>query len=173
MGFRPQVKSTKKGWQQVVLLLGSNQLDPLAQLEIASARINDSCGFVVRKSPVYITSPWGITDQPAFLNQALLLNTLLPPVKLMLKLLDIETQMGRVRTIKWGPRIIDIDMLVYGQQVSNHASLQLPHPGLPNRRFALVPLVQVWSDWYHPVLKVQAKTLLSRTNDPGKVFRFL
>jgi 2-amino-4-hydroxy-6-hydroxymethyldihydropteridine diphosphokinase len=87
----------------------------------------------------------------------------------MRRLLTIERAMGRVRVEKWGPRIIDIDILFYGQQVISSASLTVPHPGIPDRKFTLLPLSQIDPDLMHPVLKKTVVTLLRECRDPLSV----
>ena len=94
-------------------------------------------------SSVYETAPWGITDQPAFLNQVLRLSTTLSPGALLRIILQIEEQMGRVRVRKWGQRLIDIDILFYGNSVIAEEDLVIPHPGIAERRFVLEPLVEI------------------------------
>jgi 2-amino-4-hydroxy-6-hydroxymethyldihydropteridine diphosphokinase len=172
MGILPKVKYSKRR-TRVVLLLGSNQGNPEYNLLDAINRIESFCGNVLRVSPIYLTEPWGITDQAKFLNQALLLDTLLPPLFLMKKLLAIELQLGRVRNRKWGPRTIDIDILVYGNRLIQHNDLQIPHIALHERRFALVPLEYLWRTWKHPSLGTNATEMLALTKDKGEVKRLL
>jgi 2-amino-4-hydroxy-6-hydroxymethyldihydropteridine diphosphokinase len=97
-------------------------------------------------SPLYLTPPWGKIDQPAFLNAAIRIGTTLTPRKLLDAILDIERQLGRVRMERWGPRRIDIDILLFGDVAVDEPGLHLPHPHLTERAFALVPLNDVMPD---------------------------
>ncbi|MFO0267169.1 MAG: 2-amino-4-hydroxy-6-hydroxymethyldihydropteridine diphosphokinase, partial [Cyclobacteriaceae bacterium] len=99
---------------------------------------------------VYRTEAWGKTDQPEFLNQVVEVETDLAPETLLETLMDIERQMGRERSERWAPRTIDLDILYYGQDVVQTARLMLPHPGIPDRRFTLVPLAEIAPDFVHP-----------------------
>jgi len=151
------------------LLLGTNLGDRLINLRNAINHINKDCGKVVSLSSIYETAPWGFTEQDNFLNQVIILNTQLEPTALMEKLLSIEVEMGRIRTIKLGPRIIDIDILLIDSKVVNNDTLTLPHPELANRRFALIPLAEVASDIMHPVLHNTISQLLETCTDTGEV----
>ncbi|MEX1240718.1 MAG: 2-amino-4-hydroxy-6-hydroxymethyldihydropteridine diphosphokinase, partial [Cyclobacteriaceae bacterium] len=113
----------------IFLLLGSNQGHPPDKLAEAAERIEKDGGRIVARSFVYRTAAWGLEAQPDFYNQVLQIESPWGPDELMRKLLTIEREMGRVRVEKWGPRIIDIDILFYGQQVISSASLTVPHPG--------------------------------------------
>lgn len=125
--------------------LGANLGDREAALREAVGRLRTAEGVDVRRlSPVYETEPVGYTEQPAFLNMVAAIGTTLPPADLLELLLDIERQMGRVRTIRWGPRIIDLDLLLYGEVRMTSERLTLPHPRMGERAFVLVPLRDVW-----------------------------
>ena len=131
------------------------------QLQQAAALIAKRCGEVLAASPLFETAAWGKTDQPAFLNQALLIETILEPEELLEQLLQIEAHSGRIRKERYGPRLIDIDILLYEDQVIHTASLTIPHPRLPQRRFALAPLAAIAPDVIHPVLKkTDSKTVI-------------
>ena len=149
----------------IFLLLGSNQGKPLGKLAEAAERIEKDAGRIVARSSVYKTAAWGVEDQPDFYNQVLQIESAWSPEELMKKLLKIEQAMGRVRAEKWGPRIIDIDVLFYGQQVISTASLTVPHPGIPDRKFALLPLAQIAPGLVHPVLGKTIATLLRECTD--------
>jgi dihydroneopterin aldolase/2-amino-4-hydroxy-6-hydroxymethyldihydropteridine diphosphokinase len=108
---------------------------------------------IVRQSSWYLTEPVGLDDPEWFINGVVLLETPLGPESLMEHLLDIETALGRKRSVKWGPRIIDLDLLSYDQVVMADPLLTLPHPFLEKRRFVLEPLTEIAPDYIHPVLK--------------------
>jgi 2-amino-4-hydroxy-6-hydroxymethyldihydropteridine diphosphokinase len=147
------------------LLLGTNLGNRLTYLQNASEFIQSLCGKVIRQSSIYETAAWGLTDQPAFYNQVLVIETILLPEILMQTLLSIEEKMGRKRTIKFGPRTIDIDILLIDDITNNSPLLTLPHPALPQRRFALMPLAEVAATIIHPVEKKSIAQLLLACTD--------
>jgi len=121
--------------------------DRESSLKEAIRRLREDGDLEVdRISAVYETAPVGYTDQPAFLNMTARLKTGLDPVALLRRLLAIEQEMGRVRTIRWGPRTIDLDLLVYGDTTMDTTELTLPHPRMGERAFVLVPLRDVWPE---------------------------
>lgn len=148
------------------LLLGGNVGDRLFYLENATNKIQTHCGIVSRKSAIYETAPWGKTDQAVFLNQALELQTAFPALELLLQTLSIEEEMGRKRVEKFGPRIIDIDILLFNEDIINSLALTLPHKELQNRRFVLQPLAEIAASMVHPVLKKSIRQLLLECKDP-------
>jgi 2-amino-4-hydroxy-6-hydroxymethyldihydropteridine diphosphokinase len=150
---------------RVYLLIGGNVGDRLSYLRRATALLRSDCGTVVQESPVYETAPWGNKEQYPFLNQALELNTDLEAEDLMQQLLNIEEQLGRRRTGKYGPRTIDIDILLFGDQVYDGPALKIPHTELPNRRFALQPLADIAAETLHPVLNKTISQLLVECPD--------
>ncbi|MGB3337416.1 MAG: 2-amino-4-hydroxy-6-hydroxymethyldihydropteridine diphosphokinase [Devosia sp.] len=134
---------TSKAW----LVLGANLGDPAAQLAEAIRRIDDHPRVsVIRQSSVLVTKPWGKTDQPDFLNQAVGVETTLEPIALLDVVLDIELAMGRVREEVWGPRLIDIDMIAYDRLEMTSPRLTLPHPYAHERDFVLTPLGEIAPD---------------------------
>jgi 2-amino-4-hydroxy-6-hydroxymethyldihydropteridine diphosphokinase len=153
------------------LLTGSNLGDREKQLEQAAAHIGLQAGRVTSHSSLYETAPWGKTDQPAFLNQALCVTTDLSPQSLMATLLSIEQRMGRFRAERYGPRVIDIDILLYDQVVVEEDLLQIPHTELPFRRFALLPLAEIAGGCWHPKLRCSIDTLLQQCQDQSPVQR--
>src|SRR6187431_2451390 len=147
------------------LLIGGNLGNRKENLLTAISLINEQCGSLTKSSSVYETEAWGITDQPSFLNQALEIVTELNARQLMRKILKIEKIMGRVRKEKLGPRIIDIDILLFENEIHDLRFLKIPHPELQNRRFVLVPLAEINSSLLHPVLKKTIAELLEECPD--------
>ena len=145
----------------VYLLLGSNLGDRISYLRQASRLIAETVATVIQASSVYETQSWGKTDEPDYLNEVLYIETDLHPDLLLEKLLGIETIMGRKREVKWGSRIIDIDILFYGDQTINEPQLVVPHPELHNRMFTLAPLNEIAPDFVHPVLQKKISDLKS------------
>ena len=153
------------------LILGSNIGDPISRIQIALEKINTDIGEVTRTSSIYVTEPWGFKDQPAFYNQVIEIKTELDAFDTLNKLLAIEKSMGRVRKEKWAERIIDIDILYFDDQVINKENLTIPHPGIPDRRFVLIPLCELIPDQIHPALHVSNADLLRTTSDTLEVRR--
>lgn len=136
--------------QVAYVALGANLGDREGSLTEAIRRLQtDSELTVSRISAVYETAPVGYTDQPSFLNMAVRLNTELDPISLLRRLLAIEQEMGRVRDVRWGPRNIDLDLLVVGEVVLDTPELTLPHPRMGQRAFVLVPLKDIWPEEIH------------------------
>jgi 2-amino-4-hydroxy-6-hydroxymethyldihydropteridine diphosphokinase len=129
---------------EAVLGLGGNLGDRRAYLAAALAALAaDPRIRVLAVSPLYETPPWGKTDQPPFLNAALRIDTTLSPRGLLDAVLAVEAKLGRRRTERWGPRVVDIDILVFGDAALDEPGLHVPHPRLLERAFALRPLVDV------------------------------
>lgn len=151
------------------LLIGSNLGDKSSYLKNASSYIQQQCGQIVKQSSFYETEPWGFTEQPSFLNQALCIKTELSPAQLMHTLLQIESEMGRTRTLKMGPRIIDLDILQIDQETIDTPLLQLPHPAMHLRRFALIPMEEIAPNLVHPHFNKTIAQLLAECTDHTNV----
>ncbi len=149
----------------VFLLLGTNLGNRELFLHEAITHIEQLVAPVTKTSAVYETQSWGKTDQPDYLNQVVMLQTELPAREVLKKILDIELLMGRKREEKWGSRIIDIDILFYGDAVINEPGLIVPHPELHNRRFTLEPLAEMAPEFLHPALNKNILTLKNELKD--------
>ncbi len=145
----------------IFLLLGSNLGNRESNLIQAQSLIRSRIGDIRKASAAYKTDPWGVKNQNWFLNQALEIETGLSPLELLATIHQIEMEMGRVRKQKWQERTIDIDILYYRDLISHQESLVIPHPGIPFRRFTLVPLAEIAAQLVHPVvLKTQHQLLV-------------
>lgn len=144
----------------VYLGLGTNLGDRFANLKAAVAALG-GVAEVEALSRVYETAPLYVTDQPAFLNMAARATTDLAPADLLQGLKAIEGELGRVEGLRYGPRLIDLDILLYGDQVVQSADLTIPHPRLPERRFALAPLADIAATLRHPLLGCSVADLLT------------
>lgn len=150
---------------QVYLLTGGNLGNRKSYLHAATIAITQQCGPVVAASPIYETEAWGPAAAP-YLNQALLIETTASAPLLLQIILDIEESLGRVRQERYGPRTIDIDILLFNDNIIHQAGLTVPHPQLPHRRFALQCLVHIAADVVHPVLDKTVGELLQECTDP-------
>jgi 2-amino-4-hydroxy-6-hydroxymethyldihydropteridine diphosphokinase len=154
------------------LLIGGNIGNREAYLSAAREQIQKFCGDIVSQSSLYQTAAWGLQDQDAFLNQAVEIETALNPHQLLYQLLEIEESLGRKREIKYGPRVIDIDILLFAGEIIKEDGLTIPHPQMQNRRFVLVPLSEIAPEEIHPVLESTIAQLLRECPDNLTVQKF-
>lgn len=154
---------------QVYLLLGSNTGNTNQNLKTARAAIETKVGKIISSSSVYRTEPWGLQDQPWFLNQLVVADTARSPHETLAILMGIEEQMGRERTDKWGPRTLDIDILYFDSEIVVSRDLKIPHPEIQFRNFVLIPLAEVSPGFKHPVLNLTNRELLERCEDTLRV----
>jgi 2-amino-4-hydroxy-6-hydroxymethyldihydropteridine diphosphokinase len=150
---------------KVFISLGSNLGDRAENLRKALHAIELNVGTIIKQSSVYETKPWGKNNQPDFFNQVVLVHSEKSPENCLLTLSAIEEEMGRKRTEKWGERIIDLDLLYVNDSIIHTKKLMLPHPGIAQRRFVLVPLTEIAPDVIHPILKKNQRQLLRECTD--------
>ncbi len=152
-----------------ILLLGGNIGDRQSFLKKAIEGIHTQCGNVVQKSRIYETEAWGLENQASFYNQVIEVQSELVPEIFLQTILSIEQELGRVRLIKWGERVIDIDILFIDQEQIDTKTLTVPHPHLHKRRFTLVPLLDLNADFVHPILEKTIAELLEECPDELEV----
>ena len=150
--------------------LGSNLGDRNSFIQKAIDEL-DKIAEVCNQSKIYETPPWGDTDQPSFLNSCVELKCDLPALDLLSELKKIEDLLGRTKTRKWGPRVIDLDLLFYGSETIQSKHLTVPHPELHKRSFVLKPLADIAGQFLHPVLKLSIKQLLDNI-DSSEIHEF-
>ena len=155
-----------KSQHQVVLSIGTNQGNRLANIESCMQLIHHEVATIVKVSKVYETPSWGF-ESDAFYNCAILVHTFDSAATILSKVLNIEQQLGRLRTETLGyqSRIIDIDIVAFDNEVINTRELQIPHPLMQDRNFVLQPMLDLDLDWIHPVLQKEVKELFSITQD--------
>lgn len=152
----------------VYLALGANLGDRLANLRAVLAVLPPNVELLAQ-SPIYETPPWGVTDQPAFLNMVVRGQTQLPPHELLKQLKSLETTLGRIPGIRYGPRLIDIDILFYDDLLLDTPELTIPHPRLHERAFVLVPLADLEPALIHPGMGKSVRALLAAVDTKGIV----
>ena len=142
--------------------IGSNLGDREFNCKQAISLLRQKGTTVSKESSLYETKPWGVRDQPLFLNMAIEIETDLKPFDLLSTLKDIEKEMGREGTFLWGPRIIDLDILLYDDNIVDEKGLRIPHPHMQDREFVLRPLCEIAGDVIHPSLLLSIEELLQR-----------
>ncbi len=155
-----------KSQHQVILSLGTNQGNRLHNIENCLKLIHQEVGSIIKVSKLYETPSWGF-DSDSFYNCALVLHTFSSPHQILDKILAVEKKSGRVReaTLKYQSRIIDIDLIAFDEEIINTEELQIPHPLMQNRRFVLLPMLDLNLDWKHPVLQKKISELLEISTD--------
>jgi 2-amino-4-hydroxy-6-hydroxymethyldihydropteridine diphosphokinase len=153
---------------KIFLITGGNIGDRKKNLKAALGLIQSKIGKIIRSSKIYETDAWGITDQKSFYNQVHIVESDFSAQEVMKKILKIEEEMGRVRTIKNAARIIDIDILFFNEDIVNQQNLTIPHPQIINRRFVLSPLNEIASNMIHPVYKKNIHELFAMCKDELK-----
>lgn len=146
----------------VYIAFGSNIGDRYEAVEKALEMIEQRGMKIVKKSKIYQTEPYGYTDQPEFINGAVCVETLLNAREVLVNLLDVEGEIGRVREFKWGPRIIDLDIIFYNNDIISEEDLKVPHPDMQNRDFVLGPLMDICPELIHPLLGEKVKELYNK-----------
>ncbi|MCA9925330.1 MAG: 2-amino-4-hydroxy-6-hydroxymethyldihydropteridine diphosphokinase [Anaerolineales bacterium] len=150
----------------ILLGLGTNLGDRVQNLQQAIDALAASMK-VTAVSPIYETPPWGVTDQPSFYNICLAVETDKTPKQLLSFIKNLEIELGREPTYRWGPRLIDIDLLFFGSRVIDEDALQVPHPRMQDRAFVLAPLAAIASEFVHPQTGQSVQAMLAMTDQRG------
>ncbi len=155
---------------KLYILLGGNLGDKLKVFSEARARLSLHVGAITNQSVLYETEPWGFESDDIFWNQVIELSTPLSPDEVLLQTQQIENELGRIRKAnQYDSRIIDIDILFYGNQIVQTEKLVVPHPRIQERKFALVPLCEIAPELIHPVFQKSVMQILNECTDPLKV----
>lgn len=161
--------------EEIYLSLGSNLGDRVNHLEVALEHIADQVGKLLTISGIYESEAWGYSSDHSFCNCCVSVRTALEPLQVLDSILVIERGMGRERTPPgeagdgYADRVIDIDLLLFGERLYDHPRLVLPHPALADRRFVLIPLKEIAPRLTHPLLKLSVSRMLDQCRDPGEV----
>lgn len=150
---------------EVILHLGSNVGYKEINLELALIMVDNHIGPISQTSSLYTTAAWGVEDQEEFLNQAVIVHSALKPVQVLEAIQLIESKMGRKRDQHWGPRIIDVDILFYDDDIIDIPHLKIPHTQLSKRNFVLQPLMELCPDKVHPQLGKTIRQLAEECED--------
>ena len=153
---------------KVLLGFGSNVGDKKRNINSAYQKLNE-IGKIVKKSKMYKTEPVGYMEQEDFINTAVMLETDLKPTELIKKTQQIEKDLGRIKTIENGPRTIDIDILLYEQEIIETKKLQIPHPRFHLRKFNMVCVKEIAPNWIHPKIKKSIKEIFQGLEDTSQV----
>jgi len=160
----------------VFIGLGSNIGDRVGYVQQAHKLLSDTAGInIINSSSLYETEPYGYKDQEWFVNAVVQLETTLEPHQLLEVCQRIEKQLGRIRhpeAPQWGPRTVDLDLLLYDDLIIADDRLQIPHPGLHQRAYALVPLLELEPDLLHPVLRKSVLDVHSELPEPEEVYLY-
>lgn len=154
------------------IILGSNLGDRVGQLQKARELITWKVGNIDTASALYETQPWGIEDQPWYINQAIAISSPLEPDEMLYSVKEIEKKVGRLEGERWHARHIDIDILLCGSLVIENNDLTIPHPLLHTRNFALIPLMEIAANAIHPLLNKTIEELYQECRDTGEVYIF-
>ena len=157
---------------KIYLLMGSNLGDRVQNLKNCLNEVENRVGKVLRVSSIYETEAWGLRDQDSFLNVAMEVSSDLSPKEMITIFDEIEKNGGREKTIKWGPRVIDLDILYYSDIILKTLQLQIPHKEIQNRNFVLVPMIELNKDFIHPVFNKTQNELLELCKDNLEVKDF-
>ena len=157
--------------ETVFIALGSNLGDRSAYLAQGRRALAELIR-IEQVSAIYETPPWGPVEQPAYLNQVVRGTCNLPPEALLASLKDIEQHAGRTEGVRYGPRVLDLDILFYGQWIMVTEKLVIPHARIAERAFVLVPLVEIAPDWRHPVLNKSVTELLAALGPQEEITRY-
>ena len=169
MHFENVAVEISRKWHKVYLSLGSNMGDKRENLLEAIKRVGELENTeVVKSSTILETEPFGYIEQDNFLNACLEVKTLLTPQEFLSSILKIELDMGRVREIKWGPRVIDIDILFYDAEIIQEDNLAVPHPWICEREFVLEPLSEIAPNYVHPLERKTIMMLARKLKESGK-----
>ena len=150
----------------IYILLGANLGNSLQQILDAEQKLITKIGNLMSKSSLYKSAAWGVEDQPPFLNQVLILNTTLDAHTCLTICQEIEHELGRVRLVKWGARVIDIDILYFNNDIISTPNLIIPHPYIAERKFTLEPLAEIAPTFIHPFFNKSQEELLRDCTDP-------
>ncbi len=154
------------------LSLGSNEGNRMQWMQKAMVLLTENCGRIIAQSSVYETAAWGVQDQSDFLNMVIELETKHTPEELLEEIHNIENQLGRQRNIKWGPRTLDIDILLFNEEIIKIPELTIPHPYLGQRLFTLKPLSEIAPGYIHPLLNKSVIEMLKECPDDLAVTRY-